>query len=340
MVKPNTKRTAIGVVGSARMGVALSHTLASAGHDVVLFTTLEDRARALREEGTLPEIVPELEKFHPGVKVTTSAQVLAEQTTFVFVTLSDYYLERVLDVLGDWLDASHIVVHATHSLYGDELKRASELIETLTCVKQIGALAGPIHVSGMLAKNPNVAMVGSEFPEIISRTRTILSGSHFHVHGTTDIRGVEFAAALHQVVALGAGLADGVELGSATHSALVAAGLNEMSRIGVAFGAAKESFYGLVGVGRLVDALQRGEPNYELGRALARAINREEVITKFQVEAKSPEIIERVLAWAAANGMSLPFVEAIGRVTRGQSKAEDECRSLMTMSQLFIQMNV
>lgn len=330
-------RDAIGVVGSARMGVALAHSLASHGHEVVLYTTLEDRATALRDTGRLPEIVPEIERFDPRVEVTTSPQRLAERTTLIFMTLSDYYLTRVLETLGDWLDGAHLVVHATHSLYGEALTRASELIEAHTCVKQIGALAGPIHVSGLLSKSPNVALIGSEFPEVILRTRAVLGTTNFYVHGSGDIRGVELAAALHQIVALAVGLADGADLGSATRSALVTAGLSEIARIGVAFDASRASFYSLVGIGRLVDALQRGESNYALGHELALSLKREEIIQRYAVEAKAPEIMERVLSWAQANEVSLPFTEATARILRGESKTEDEWRALIARTELFAQ---
>ena len=337
MIRETLKRESIGVIGSARMGVALAHQLAEHGRDVVLYTTMEDRAEALRAHRALPEIIPELAALHASVEVTTNPHQLAASCTLVFVTTSDYLLEGVISRFGDHLDGAHLVVHMTHSLYGERLTRTSQLIEELTCVKQIGALAGPIHVSELLAMNPNVALVGSEFPEVIVRTSEVLASSNFRVYGSNDIRGLEYAAALHQVVALAAGLVDGAGIGSATRSAMVSAGLGEITRVGVACGAGRESFHGLVGVGRLVDALQRGEPNYELGVALGRSPKLKETLANASVEAKSPEVIALLLEWAAARDMRLPFVESMGRVLRGEARIGAECRGLMTRSELFAQ---
>lgn len=331
------ERTAIGVVGAARMGIALAHQMAHQGHEVILFTTLPERAQALSAGGSLPEIIPELTSFTHRAEVTTDPAYFARRTTIVFMTTSDYLLTRILAVLGDHLDGAHILVHATHSLYGESLTRASELVEAYTCVKQIGALAGPLHVSELLAGSPNVALVGSEFPEVIVRTQAALETPNFHIYGSNDIRGVEYAAALHQVVALATGLAAGAELGSATHSALVAAGLQEIARVGVACGASRESFYGVVGVGRLVDALARGEANYDLGIALARSSSPEATLQAAPIEAKGPEIVDLLLTWAEANGMSLPFTEAVQRVLRGEQTADAACREVMNRSDLFAQ---
>lgn len=330
-------RRAVGVVGAARMGLALAHQLALNGHDVYLFTTMDERAVELRDTRRVESVLPELDAMHPSVRVTTDASELAAHTTLIFVTISDYLLTKVLDLLGEHLNGAHMIVHATHSLYGEGLRRASEIVAEATCVKQIGVLAGPIHMSELLDQKPNVALVGSEFPEVIARARAALEAGHFHIYGSSDIRGVEYAAALHQIVALAIGLADGLDLGSATHAAFVAAGLNEIARVGVERGAAKDSFYGLVGVGRIVDALQRGESNYSLGLALARAQDRSAVLEAAAVEAKAPEVVELLLAWSASSGIPLPFTEALGRILHGTTAPEPELRSLMNRAELFSQ---
>lgn len=332
----NYSRRAVGVVGAARMGVALAHQIALNGFDVVLLTTMEDRAKELRETGTIASILPELKQISDRVTITTDPQLIGERTTLIFVTISDYLLTKVLENLGDHLNGAHFIVHATHSLYGETLQRTSELIESYTCVKQIGVLAGPMHMSELLERKPNVALVGSEFPEVVTRARQTLSTGHFHIYGSSDIRGVEYAAALHQVVALAIGMADGLELGSATHAAFVPAGLQEIARVGVEQGAQVNSFYSLVGVGRIVDALHRGEPNYSHGLVWMRD-GREEAMKVASLEAKGPEVVRQLMAWAQGNGVSLPFTEAIASILDGTVDAEETLRALLLQSDLFAQ---
>ena len=332
-----TQRHADGIVGAARMGLTLAHQIAANGHDVVLLTTMEERAAELRETGTVAAILPELSQMHPRVLVTTDPQVLGERATLIFVTISDSLLTRVLDLLGDHLDGANMIVHATHSLYGTELQRSSELIEAHTCVKQVGVLAGPLHMSEILTEMPNVALVGSEFPEVVRRVREVLGTEHIHIYGSPDLRGIEFAAALHQVVVLAIGMVDGTELGSATHAAYVAAGLQEIMRVGVALGAQEDSFYGLVGVGRIVDALQSGgnDANYRVGHAFVRAKDPAAVLQSAPPEAKSLEVIDQLVSWSATHGVELVFVPSIAAILAGEVDAATTLRGMLRHSDVF-----
>lgn len=329
-------RKAIGVVGAARVGLALSHQIALNGYDVVLLTTIEDRMRELRETRRVQAILPELDRMNDRVHITMDPEEIAQKCTLIFVTISDYLLNSVARFLGQHLDGAHMIVHATHSLYGDTLQRGSEVLEESTCVKQLGVLAGPIHMSELLASKPNVALVASEFPGVIDAAREALVNDAFHIYASSDVRGVEYAAALHQIVALAIGMADGLELGSATHSAFAAAGLFEIRRIGAANAAQSDSFYGVVGIGRIVDALQRGGPNYSLGLTLARTKDLQETLREAPVESKGPDVVAQLMGWADDKGVTLPFTSTIARILDG-ADMETELRGLMLREELFTQ---
>lgn len=330
---PST-RPAIGVIGAARVGLALSHQIALNGYDVVLLTTIEERMEELRSTRRVPSVLPELEQMHARVHITLDPREIAQRCTLLFVTISDYLLQSVAELLGDHLDGAHMIVHATHSLYGPALQRGSQVLEDMTCVKQIGVLAGPIHMSELLASKPNVALIASEFPGVIERARQVLANDVFHLYASSDVRGVEYAAALHQIVALAIGMADGLQLGSATHSAFAAAGLSEISRVGVAHGAKPDSFYGVVGIGRIVDALQRGGPNYSLGLQLAAAKDIRAALDSAPLESKGPEVVAQLMGWAEHHGVSLPFTSTIARVLEGEDM-EHALRGLMLQEELF-----
>lgn len=330
---PNVRR-AIGVIGAARVGLALSHQIASNGYDVVLLTTIEERMHEVRKTRRAPSVLPELDELHARVHITMDPKEVADQCTLLFVTISDYLLNQVAALLGEHLDGAHMLVHATHSLYGDTLQRGTQVLEENTCVKQLGVLAGPIHMSELLAAKPNVALIASEFPGVIERAREALANEVFHLYASSDVRGVEYAAALHQIVALAIGMADGLQLGSATHAAFAAAGLSEISRIGVQQGAHPDSFYGVVGIGRIVDALQRGGPNYSLGVTLAQADDLEQALKDAPIESKGPEVVEQLMAWAEHNGVELPFTSSIARILDG-ADMEKELRGLMLQQELF-----
>jgi glycerol-3-phosphate dehydrogenase (NAD(P)+) len=316
------------------MGVALAHRIASSGYDVYLLTSIPQRAKALEENRQLKSIVPELKELHYRVRVTTDSSDIANHCTTIFLTVSDAYFRRLLDPLGKHLDGAHRIVHAVHNLYGRSLKRTSDMIQSLTSVKQIGVIAGPIHVSELLAGMPNAAVIASEFPSLIADSQQILSDGNLMIQEQKDLFGVELAAALQQVVTLAIGISDGLELGAATHSALATTGIAEVALVGEHLGANPRTFFGVAGLGRLVDALRRGEPNYELGMEIAQSDSIGDTLAEAPPEAKAVEIVRQVVAWTEDSGIALPMTHGLAEIFDGADR-EPVLRRLMRDKGLF-----
>lgn len=322
-------RQGVGVVGAGRTGIALAHRIAETGRKVYLLTSIPRRAQVLEKERVVKSVLPELPELHSNVRVTVDPAQLADRCTHVFLTVSDAYFRRLLDPLGEHLDGAHRIVHAVHSLHGRKLRRTSQMIHQVTSVRQIGVLAGPLHVGEMLRGRPNSAVIASEFPALIDETRDVLDGTNLAITGNADFHGVELAASLHQIVTLAIGIADGLELGSAAHATLASAGLEEIAMLGERLGASYRTFYGVAGMGRLVDALNRGDSNYELGRSIGSSESVAEALAGAAPEAKSPEVVRHLSSWADENGVSLPFTRALNTIFNGESRPEDGLRLML-----------
>lgn len=313
-------RTAVGVVGASRFGICLAELAARNGNDVVLFTSIPQRATSLQRRRRLPSKVPELDKLHENVRVTTDPEELTENATLILLAMSRDYVGRVMDTIGGTLDGAHMLVHAVHTLEGAELTRSSATIRAHTCVKQVGAIAGPAHVRELLAGKPNAAVVGSAFPGVVTATRRAIQSDYFRIDFDDDIKGVELAAALGQVVAIGVGMADGAEMGPAAHATIFTRGLAEIASLGSRLGASERTFFGLAGVGRIVDALHRDEPNYQLGFDIGRGVSPEGAISEAPGEAMGVRVVWRLVEFAAENQLRLPLCEALGRVLDGEGE--------------------
>lgn len=324
----------VGVVGAGRMGVSLAHRIADNGHDVFLLTSISKRAATLERERTVKSVLPELKELHHRVRVTVDPRDVADNCTLVFLTVSDSYFRKLLDPLGEHLDGAHQIVHAVQNLYGRKLLRTSDMIQRMTSVKQIGVLAGPIHMSELLAGMPNAAVIASEFPSVIAETQRVLSTGNLMIQGQRDLFGVELAAALQQMVSLTIGIADGLNLGAATHAALATTGLAEIAMLGEHLGANPRTFFGIAGLGRLVDALHRGEANYDLGREIAENDSVEKALGNAPPEAKSAEIVRQLGAWTTDSGMVLPMTQSLADIFDG-ADPEIVLRRLMRDRGLF-----
>jgi glycerol-3-phosphate dehydrogenase (NAD(P)+) len=311
-------RRAVAFAGAGKFGLALAHTTAKRGVPTWLFTTLEDRAARLARDRALPDVLPELTGFHPDIHITSNPDDIARHCGLVMLTVSTEYFLPMLKTLGNVLDGAHQVVHAVHLLEGATLERTTEAIQRHSCVKQVGVMAGPTHVHELLSGLPNALVVGSAFPSVLGAVRDALASEALPIWGSRDVRGVELAAALGQVVALARGIADGLQLGAAHHAALMTRGLHEIAALGVELGAQERTFSGLAGLGRILDAVQRGEANYLLGKALAQAADCQAVVRDAPPEALSIRVLQSLHDWAAWHGAELPLAEALHQVLLGQ----------------------
>ena len=321
------QRTAIGVIGAGRVGIGLAHVVASHGHRVLLFTSLEDRAAELRATRHATQIVPELASLHAGVEVTTDPAALPAACTLHFVTTSRDYFPSVFERIAPELDGAHQVVHAVHTLDGTGLRRVSQRLISLSAIRQVGVMAGPAHVADMLAGRPNAVVVGSAYPRVIAAVRAVFASRSIVVESTADIEGVEYAAALSQVTTLLAGMSDGLGLGEAAHSILVTRGFAEAMRVGEAFGASPATFSGLAGLGRTVDSVRRIEPNYALGQILGRTGSRS--ASESFSDALGPEVAAAVVKAAALRGIPVPMTQAAHDALSGAVPVRDAVQRLL-----------
>lgn len=329
MARISTYRGTVGVIGAGRFGIALAHVIARHGHDVCLYTSLTDRAEALRVERKLPRVVPELDALHRGVEITTDPEAFASACSLQLLTVSADYFDPVMGPLGAHLDGAHQIVHAFHTLAGPDLLTVSERVKALSCVLQVGVIAGPMHVSELLSGQPNAAVVGSPFPGIIRTLRRLLGEGHIQVYGTADMRGVELAAALGQIVALLVGLADGLQLGASTHATLLTRGLRDVAQLGASLDANPQTFQGLAGLGRLIDAVRRDEPNYAFGRYLAGVSDVPAALTSVAPEVQGIEVARAVRGWSQRTGASMSVVDALDRVFEGRSTPRESLLALL-----------
>lgn len=319
----------VGIVGDGRLALALGQLVADQPQPAWLFVPDEDRREQVLKGRALPELVPEVKKFSKSLSICRDFGDLTENCRLVILTGSLEPLDEHLKQLGDHLNGSHQMVHAAHRLSSDGLRTTSSLIQEYTPCLQIGAIAGPLHVGELLANSPNAAVIGSAFPRLIERARSVLERKHLRIYPRYDLLGVEYAAALVQIVSVVVGLADELQLGAATHATIIARGLAEMTRLGSQLGSSNDTFSGLAGLGRLVDGARRGEANYDLGKQLARGVDSASLLSKGGAGGRGLQLVGPVRRYADANGIWMPITTVIDEILRGNLSAQQGIQALL-----------
>ena len=306
----------VGIVGTTTWGITLGVMLAQRGHTVSIWARDEDEAAAYqsaREHRFLPGI-----SFPEGLTVTASAEAAIAEADIVLVVVPSTSLRDNMRRLAPALRQARVIVSATKGIEaGRGLRPSEQILEELGpgagC--PVGALSGPNLAPEIAQGKASSATVAFEDPELAAAAQEVLTSELFRVYTSQDVTGVELGGALKNIIAIGAGIIDGLGLGDNAKAAFLTRGLAEITRLGVAMGARAETFAGLSGLGDLVATCFSGlSRNRRVGEELARGRKLAEIRAGMSQTAEGVPTTRAAVELAARCGVEMPITELTGRV--------------------------
>jgi len=304
----------VAVIGAGAWGTTLARLLADTGLHVRLWAYEREVVEAIRHkhENTL---------FLPGVRLPTSlsstislGEALQDRELLVFAVPS-HAARAVLRQIGPLLSGPIPLVSATKGIEEGTFQLMSQVIqETLPpgMHRSLAFLSGPSFAAEVCRGQPTAVVLAGEDVELVRRLQALLMTPFFRVYAGTDLIGVQLGGALKNVMALAAGVVDGLGLGHNTRAALITRGLAEMVRLGTAMGADPRTFYGLSGVGDLVltctGALSR---NYTVGLRLGKGHQLQEILKETHAVAEGVRTSRAALGLADRFGVEMPIVREV-----------------------------
>jgi len=246
----------IGILGAGSWGTALAIQAARAGCLVKLWARDGELATKLASERENSKYLPG-HKLPETVEPTSKMADLLGRELIIVVVPSHGFRQVVKDFLEIWQsDQAFIVVSATKGIEGDPTCRMSEVVsqeaERAGCQTRFAVLAGPSFAAELAAGQPTAAVIASADAGLATELSELLSTPSCRLYTTSDVVGVELGGAGKNVIAIGAGIVSGLDLGHNTLAALITRGLHEITRLGVACGGQARTFSGLAGLGDLV----------------------------------------------------------------------------------------
>jgi glycerol-3-phosphate dehydrogenase (NAD(P)+) len=291
----NHRKVAVLVAGS--WGTALASVLASNEHEVRLWTHDPKQAATINETHMNVKLLPGV-LLPANIVATTNMAEAVDGVEMVVIVAPSKAMREVAHQLAPLLGEKTVVVHATKGFEAETLKSMSQVIvdEIPHLENQIVVLSGPSHAEEVIQKSPTTVVVASKNLKAASLAQDLFMSPNFRVYTNTDIVGVEIAGALKNIIALGAGLSDGLGFGDNAKAALMTRGLAEISRLGTAMGADMLTFSGLAGVGDLiVTCTSKHSRNWRAGYALGQGQSLQEVLDNMGM------VVEGVRTTQAAN---------------------------------------
>ena len=264
----------IGVIGAGSWGTALADLLARIGHQVTLWAYETDLVVRMREQRENDLFLPDI-RLHEELKFTDTLAEAVKGRELLLLVPPSQLMRQVFRQLLPYLEDGRVLVSASKGIENQTLMTMSQVLleelENAGRKAKLAFLSGPSFAREVAKGLPTAVVAASEEEVVAELVQKVFSGERFRVYTNSDVIGIEFGGALKNVMALAAGIADGLGFGSNTRAALITRGLSEMTRLGVAAGAKAQTFAGLAGMGDLVltctgDLSRNRSVGLELGR--------------------------------------------------------------------------
>ncbi len=326
----------VGILGGGGWGTTLAIILDSRDHETHLWVYEAEEAERMsrtRENTTfLPGVrIPE------RVRITNSQSEAVRNAEMIVLATPSRVLrdvaERLLDDAGP-LGSAQAIVIGSKGLEPKTLLRMSEVLTQVLPERvhsKIVVLTGPSHAEEVSRRVPTAVVAASSDPASAALVQEAFSTEWFRVYTNDDVVGVEIAAALKNVVAIAAGICDGLGFGDSTKGALLTRGLVEISRLGEALGARPATFSGLAGMGDLIaTAMSRHSRNRRLGEAIGKGMKLEEALAASKMVVEGVGTAHAAVDLARRHGVELPIAEQVRAILYEGKSATTAIRELLT----------
>jgi glycerol-3-phosphate dehydrogenase (NAD(P)+) len=304
--------------------------LARAWHDVGLWARDESLVAEMRTRRANPVYLPDV-RLPASVRPTADLQSALADTRFVVVAVPSHGVREIVRQVASVLSPDTVVVSATKGLEQGSLDRMSEILEQeLDAGVKVAVLSGPSFASEVARELPTAMAVASRDGSVVDVVQEEFRAPYLRLYGTADVTGVEIGGALKNVIAIAAGLVEGLGLGHNAQAGLITRGLAEMTRLACAAGAQRETLAGLAGLGDLVLTCTTGPSrNRRVGVELARGRPLQEILDGTRMVAEGVRTSNAALALAARYGTELPIASQVAELLAGRKSPRTALDQLM-----------
>jgi glycerol-3-phosphate dehydrogenase (NAD(P)+) len=302
-----------GIIGAGGWGTALAIVLASNQHQTTLWTRSQSVADEINQLHTNSVFLPDI-TISKAIRATTNPRDL-DDTDLLVIAVPTQYIRSILNEYHFSL-TNKIIVSGAKGIERHTLLRVSEILADVAGITdKFAVLTGPSHAEEVARLMPTTVVSASLQPEIARSVQKAFTTSAFRVYSSADVIGAELGGALKNVIAIAAGIIDGVKMGDNTKAALITRGLAEMTRFGTTLGANAYTFSGLSGLGDLfVTCSSHHSRNRRVGEQIGAGKSLAEILAETQTVAEGVSTSESAFELSRKHGVEMPIVEQVYRI--------------------------
>lgn len=319
----------IGVMGAGSWGTALALLLDSNGHEVTVWSIDKNEVQMLNtkreHESKLPGV-----KIPESIRFTNDINEAILEKELVVLAVPSPFTRSTARAMSPYVRENQLLVNVSKGIEETTLMTLSDQIEEEIPQANVAVLSGPSHAEEVGRKIPTTVVVGAKTKECAEYIQSIFMNEVFRVYTSPDILGIELGGSLKNVIALAAGMADGLGYGDNTKAALITRGIAEISRLGTMMGGKKETFSGLAGIGDLiVTCASVHSRNRKAGFLMGQGMTMEEAMNEVKMVVEGVYSAKAAKALSAKYNVAMPIVEEVNAILFEGKKAADAVRDLM-----------
>ncbi len=319
----------VGIIGAGSWGTALSLLLHKNGNQVTVWSALEDEIAMLLAEHEQKDKLPGV-KLPEDMIFTTDLEEAVKDSEVLILAVPSPFTRSTAERMSPYMKEGQIIVNVAKGIEEKTLMTLSEIIEQEIPAAEVAVLSGPSHAEEVGRGIPTTIVVGTGRKETAERLQNLFMNEVFRVYTSSDVPGIELGAALKNVVALAAGIADGLGYGDNTKAALITRGIAEIARLGISMGGRIETFYGLTGIGDLiVTCASMHSRNRRAGILIGKGYTMEKAMEEVKMVVEGVYSAKAGYALAQKYQVSMPIIEQVNRVLFEGASAADAVKELM-----------
>jgi glycerol-3-phosphate dehydrogenase (NAD(P)+) len=319
----------ITLLGGGSWGTALAKLLSENEHEVTVWLRDEEQCKILRTERVNKKYLPNV-KIPDNIVFTSNINEAVKDAEILLIVTPTQMIRSILKQINNEYKTNKIIINASKGIEKGTMSLVSDIVseETINCV--FAALSGPSHAEEVGLSMPTAITIACDNKEVAEIIQDAFMSTYFRVYTNDDVIGAEIGGALKNIIALGAGISDGVGYGDNAKAALMNRGIVEIARLGIAMGADVHTFYGLSGIGDLiVTCTSKHSRNWNAGYLIGQGLTKDEAIKKIGM------VVEGIPTTYAAYELSkklkvdMPIVNAMYDVLENNADVKETVNKLM-----------
>lgn len=319
----------IGIIGAGSWGTALAVNLSNNGHLVTIWSIMEDEISMLQEYHEHLDKLPGV-KLANTIEFTTDVEVAIKDKDMLVLAVPSVFTRSTAKIMAPFVADHQVIVCVAKGIEDNTLMTITDVVEEEIPKADVCVLSGPSHAEEVGVGLPTTVVAGAKTRQTAELVQDTFMNEVFRVYSSPDVLGIELGGSLKNVIALAAGMADGLGYGDNTKAALITRGIAEISRLAVAMGAKPETLNGLTGIGDLIVTCEsKHSRNRRAGMLMGQGMTMKEATEEVKMVVEGVYSAKAAIELARRYDVSMPIIEEVNKVLFEDKPAKEAVKRLM-----------